>query len=112
MATATWSTRSHCVENSICERLWTWRKTDCEINYLLSHLIQKYFLACDAVLFDKTGIDASEESTKPIFRTEEEYVKMETSGFSEASVAIKLFDVKIQNRKHSKICVLLEYYAV
>jgi len=74
--------------------------------------IKRYILTCNAVVFDKTGIEASEESTKPIFRAEEKYMKMETSGFSEASVAIKLFDVTTQNRKHGRICVFLEYYAV
>jgi hypothetical protein len=34
------------------------------------------------VLLDKTEIDASEESAKPIFRTEEKKVKMETSDLS------------------------------
>ena len=74
--------------------------------------IQRYFLACDAVLFDKTGIDASEESTKSIFKAEEKYVKMETSGFPDKSEAIKLFDVTTQNMKHNKLCVFLGYNAV
>jgi hypothetical protein len=74
--------------------------------------IQRYFLACDPVLFDKTGIDSSEESPKPIFRAEEKNVKMETSGFSEASVAIKIFDVTTQNKRHNKICFLPGYCAV
>jgi hypothetical protein len=73
--------------------------------------IQRYSLVYDAVLFDKMEIDASEESTNPIFRAEEKLVKMETSGFSEASVAIKLFDVTTQNKKHKKICDLLGFYA-